>query len=32
MRSDANLTRMMHYSTDLYRRLKEDDGTGHVMA
>src|SRR5687767_1007153 len=26
MRSDANLTRMMHYSTDLYRRLKEETG------
>jgi 4-methylaminobutanoate oxidase (formaldehyde-forming) len=23
MRSDANLTRMMHYSTDLYRRLTD---------
>ena len=30
MRSDANLTRMMHYSTDLYRRLKQetDQDTG----
>jgi glycine cleavage system T protein len=26
MRSDANLTRMMHYSTDLYRRLKDETG------
>ncbi|MBV6395035.1 MAG: Dimethylglycine oxidase [Anaerolineales bacterium] len=26
MRSDANLTRMMHYSTDLYRRLKSETG------
>jgi glycine/D-amino acid oxidase-like deaminating enzyme len=26
MRSDVNLTRMMHYSTDLYRRLKDDTG------
>jgi 4-methylaminobutanoate oxidase (formaldehyde-forming) len=26
MRSDANLTRMMHYSTDLYRSLKEETG------
>jgi glycine cleavage system T protein len=26
MRSDANLTRMMHYSTDLYRQLKEETG------
>ncbi|HET9588639.1 MAG TPA: FAD-dependent oxidoreductase [Anaerolineales bacterium] len=26
MRSDANLTRMMHYSTDLYRRLKQETG------
>ena len=26
MRSDANLTRMMHYSTDLYRRLKAETG------
>jgi 4-methylaminobutanoate oxidase (formaldehyde-forming) len=26
MRSDANLTRMMHYSTDLYRRLKTETG------
>ncbi len=26
MRSDVNLTRMMHYSTDLYRRLKEETG------
>ena len=26
MRSDANLTRMMHYSTDLYRKLKEETG------
>jgi sarcosine dehydrogenase len=24
MRSDANLTRMMHYSTELYRRLKQE--------
>ncbi len=24
MRSDANLTRMMHYSTDLYRKLKAE--------
>ena len=24
MRSDANLTRMMHYSTDLYRKLKQE--------
>jgi 4-methylaminobutanoate oxidase (formaldehyde-forming) len=30
MRSDANLTRMMHYSTDLYRRLKNE--TGHDPA
>ena len=30
MRSDANLTRMMHYSTDLYRRLKDE--TGHDPA
>jgi 4-methylaminobutanoate oxidase (formaldehyde-forming) len=30
MRSDANLTRMMHYSTDLYRRLKGE--TGHDPA
>jgi 4-methylaminobutanoate oxidase (formaldehyde-forming) len=30
MRSDANLTRMMHYSTDLYRKLKQetDQDTG----
>ncbi len=30
MRSDANLTRMMHYSTDLYRKLKAetDQDTG----
>jgi 4-methylaminobutanoate oxidase (formaldehyde-forming) len=26
MRSDANLTRMMHYSTDLYRKLKDETG------
>jgi 4-methylaminobutanoate oxidase (formaldehyde-forming) len=26
LRSDANLTRMMFYSTDLYRRLKEETG------
>jgi 4-methylaminobutanoate oxidase (formaldehyde-forming) len=26
MRSDANLTRMMHYSTDLYRSLKSETG------
>lgn len=26
MRSDANLTRMMHYSTELYRSLKEETG------
>lgn len=26
MRSDANLTRMMHYSTDLYRNLKAETG------
>lgn len=26
MRSDANLTRMMHYSTDLYRRLRRRRG------
>ncbi|MBE7436483.1 MAG: FAD-dependent oxidoreductase [Anaerolineales bacterium] len=26
MRSDANLTRMMHYSTDLYRTLKAETG------
>ena len=26
MRSDANLTRMMHYSTDLYRKLKTETG------
>jgi len=26
LRSDANLTRMMYYSTDLYRRLKEETG------
>ncbi len=26
LRSDANLTRMMHYSTDLYRRLKDETG------
>ncbi len=26
MRSDANLTRMMHYSTDLYRNLKKETG------
>ena len=26
MRSDANLTRMMHYSTELYRRLKDETG------
>ena len=26
MRSDANLTRMMHYSTDLYRSLKAETG------
>jgi 4-methylaminobutanoate oxidase (formaldehyde-forming) len=26
LRSDANLTRMMSYSTDLYRRLKEETG------
>jgi len=26
MRSDANLTRMMHYSTDLYRKLKYETG------
>ena len=24
MRTDANLTRMMHYSTDLYRKLKQE--------
>ena len=30
MRSDANLTRMMHYSTDIYRRLKDE--TGHDPA
>src|SRR5512140_2345481 len=30
MRSDANLTRMMHYSTDLYRKLKDE--TGHDPA
>ncbi len=30
MRSDANLTRMMHYSTDLYRKLKVE--TGHDPA
>jgi sarcosine dehydrogenase len=30
MRSDANLTRMMHYSTDLYRKLKDE--TGHDTA
>ena len=27
LRSDANLTRMMFYSTDLYRRLKDETGT-----
>ena len=26
LRSDANLTRMMYYSTDLYRRLKQETG------
>ncbi len=26
MRSDVNLTRMMHYSTDLYRKLKAETG------
>ncbi len=26
LRSDANLTRMMNYSTDLYRQLKEETG------
>src|SRR5271157_3505133 len=26
MRSDVNLTRMMHYSTDLYRKLKDETG------
>src|SRR5512134_1954064 len=26
LRSDANLTRMMFYSTDLYRRLKDETG------
>jgi 4-methylaminobutanoate oxidase (formaldehyde-forming) len=26
LRSDANLTRMMYYSTDLYRKLKEEMG------
>jgi len=26
LRSDFNLTRMMKYSTDLYRRLKEETG------
>ncbi|MGW8143774.1 MAG: GcvT family protein, partial [Anaerolineales bacterium] len=26
LRSDANLTRMMYYSTDLYRKLKEETG------
>lgn len=26
LRSDANLTRMMYYSTDLYRELKEETG------
>jgi 4-methylaminobutanoate oxidase (formaldehyde-forming) len=26
LRSDANLTRMMYYSTDLYRRLKKETG------
>jgi glycine cleavage system T protein len=26
MRSDVNLTRMMYYSTDLYRRLKDETG------
>lgn len=30
LRSDANLTRMMYYSTDLYRRLKDE--TGHDPA
>ena len=30
MRSDANLTRLMHYSTDLYRKLKDE--TGHDPA
>lgn len=30
MRSDANLTRMMHYSTELYRSLKDE--TGHDPA
>jgi 4-methylaminobutanoate oxidase (formaldehyde-forming) len=30
MRSDANLTRMMHYSTELYRKLKDE--TGHDPA
>jgi glycine cleavage system T protein len=30
MRSDVNLTRMMHYSTDLYRKLKGE--TGHDPA
>ena len=30
MRSDPNLTRMMHYSTDLYRKLKDE--TGHDPA
>ena len=26
LRSDANLTRMMYYSTDLYRQLKDETG------
>ena len=26
LRSDANLTRMMHYSTGLYRRLRDETG------
>ncbi|MCX6033643.1 MAG: FAD-dependent oxidoreductase, partial [Chloroflexi bacterium] len=30
MRSDANLTRMMHYSTDLYRKLKGETGHDHA--
>ncbi len=32
MRSDANLTRMMHYSTDLYRKLKDETGRGYFLA
>ena len=32
MRSDANLTRMMHYSTDLYRKPQGGDRAGYLLA